>query len=170
MLRDFKEGAKFPVMDKGKKKIATLVMDKYVSRTQYQFGDFLDHGLQLALVNCIDFTASNGIPTDRKSLHYTGTGKSLYEKALEDVTNILLDYDYDKLVPCFGFGAKVKHPRLDTKNKVHHCFPINFREEDPNLFKLEEILKAYKNSLNYLQFSGPTHFGALLSEAIVQCR
>ena len=49
---------------------------------QYQFGDFLENGLQLALVNCIDFTASNGIATDKKSLHYTGGGKSLYEKAL----------------------------------------------------------------------------------------
>lgn len=78
-LKDFKEGAQFPIVDKGKKKIATLVMDKYISRTQYQFGDFLDHGLQLALVNCIDFTASNGIPTDKKSLHFTtSTTKSLY--------------------------------------------------------------------------------------------
>lgn len=82
-------------------------------------------GLQLALVTCIDFTASNGIPTDKNSLHYTGKGPSAYEKALGSVANILLDYDYDKLVPVFGFGAKVKHPTFNTDNKVHHCFPIN---------------------------------------------
>mgnify|MGYP000224042547 CR=1 FL=1 len=87
----------------------------------------MDKGLQLALVNCIDFTASNGIAAAKNSLHYTGGGKSYYEKALESVTNILLDYDYDKLVPCYGFGAKIKHPRLNTANKVHHCFPLNFK-------------------------------------------
>ena len=70
-------------MNKDKQTVGTLRMNNFHSRTQYQFGDFLEHGLQLALVNCIDFTASNGIPTDRKSLHYIGNGKSYYEKALE---------------------------------------------------------------------------------------
>ncbi len=156
-------------MSRDKKNVGTLVMDKYISRTQYQFGDFIENGLQLALVNCIDFTASNGIPTDKKSLHYAGTGKSLYEKALESVTNILLDYDYDKLVPCYGFGAKVKHPRLNTGNLVHHCFPLNFDNENPNLYMLDEIVKGYRNCLPYLQFSGPTRFAELFREAIIQC-
>ena len=135
-MSDFKNGAKFPILDKNKKKIATLTIDKFERRVQYQLGDFLENGLQLALVNCIDFTASNGIPTAKNSLHYTGAGKSFYEKALEAVTSILLDYDYDKLVPCYGFGAKVKHPKLDTMNKVHHCFPLNFDSENPNLYQL----------------------------------
>lgn len=97
----------------------------FQSRIQYQFGDYLQKGLQLALVTCIDFTASNGAANDKKSLHYTGSGASSYEKALSSVANILLDYDYDKLVPVFGFGAKVKHPLLNTGTQVHHCFPIN---------------------------------------------
>ena len=81
-----------------------------------------------------------------------------------------MDYDYDKLVPVYGFGAKVKHPMLDTQNKVHHCFPINFSSENPNLYKLDEILKAYKTILPYLTFSGPTRFSEILREAIAQCR
>lgn len=85
--------------------------------------------------------------------------KSPYEKALETVTSILLDYDYDKLVPVYGFGAKVKNPMFDTQNKVHHCFPINLNFENPNLYKLDEILKAYKTILPSLTFSGPTKFG-----------
>lgn len=108
-----------------------------MSRVQYQFGDYLQKGLQLALVTCIDFTASNGVSTDKKSLHYTGFGTSAYEKALSAVTSILLDYDYDKLVPVYGFGAKVKHPLLNTENKVHHCFPINCNIENPNIYQLE---------------------------------
>lgn len=36
-----------------------------------------------------------------------------------------MDYDTDKLVPVFGFGAKVKMPNFNTGPKVHHCFPLN---------------------------------------------
>lgn len=90
----------------------------------------------MALVTCIDFTASNGVPSDKKSLHYTGNGPSPYEKALSSVASILLDYDYDKLVPVYGFGAKVKHPLLNTENKVNHCFPINCNTANPNIYQL----------------------------------
>lgn len=70
------------MLDKNRKNIGTLKMEKYERRVQYQLGDFLENGLQLALVNCIDYTASNGVPTAKNSLHYIGAGKSLYEKAL----------------------------------------------------------------------------------------
>jgi hypothetical protein len=50
---------------------------------------------------------------------------------------ILLDYDYDKIVPAYGLGAKVKHPTLNTENKAHHCFPINCNIENPNIFQLD---------------------------------
>ena len=106
-------------------RVGVLKLENYVVRTQYQFADFLQKGLQLALVTCVDFTASNKLPNDPTSLHYVGRGPSPYEHALRDVTSILLDYDYDKLVPMFGFGAKVRHPLLDTEKKVHHCFPLN---------------------------------------------
>lgn len=81
-----------------------------------------------------------------------------------------MDYDYDKLVPVFGFGAKVKHPMLNTENKVHHCFPINCNFENPNLYQLDEIVKAYRNIMPYLQLSGPTKFAELMKESMDQCR
>lgn len=98
-----------------------------VRRTiNYQFGDYISAGLQLALITCIDFTASNGVPKDPKSLHYIAPDKmSQYEEALYEVSRILLDYDYDKLVPVYGFGAKVNMPTFNTYGKVHHCFPLN---------------------------------------------
>jgi hypothetical protein len=55
------------------------------------------------------------------------------------VSNIVLDYDTDKLVPCFGFGAKVNMPTFTSYNKVHHCFPLNGSETNPNLFQLAGI-------------------------------
>jgi hypothetical protein len=45
-----------------------------------------------------------------------------------------MDYDYDKLVPVYGFGAKVNHPLLKSNNKVHHCFPINGNIENASLY------------------------------------
>ena len=120
-------------------------------------------------MTCIDFTASNGMPNDRKSLHFNAPGGSQYEKALSSVTSILLDYDYDKLVPVYGFGAKVKHPLLNTEKKVHHCFPINCNMENPNLYQLDEIVKAYRNIMPYLELSGSTKFAELLKEAMNQC-
>lgn len=36
-----------------------------------------------------------------------------------------MDYDYDKLVPVYGFGAKVRMPKFNSGNSAHHCFPIN---------------------------------------------
>jgi hypothetical protein len=48
-----------------------------------------------------------------------------------------MDYDYDKLVPVYGFGAKVKHPTLNSEGMVHHCFPINGRVKNPNLYGID---------------------------------
>jgi len=81
-LSQFQTGKKFEILDKLHNASGTLIMEHFLSRTQYQFGDFLQKGLQLALVTCIDFTASNGIPSESNSLHYIGKGKSQYEKAL----------------------------------------------------------------------------------------
>ena len=69
-MGNFKDGAAFDILNKSKNRVGTLVMDKYTSRAQYQLGDFVQNGLQLALVTCIDFTASNGVMADKKSLHY----------------------------------------------------------------------------------------------------
>lgn len=70
--------------------------------------------MQYALQIGIDFTLSNHHYQKKESLHYFDQRtKSCYEKALEETVQIVLDYDYDKLVPLYGFGAKV---RMDSFN------------------------------------------------------
>jgi len=54
--------------------------------------------------------------------------KSNYETALNETAEILLDYDTDKLVPLYGFGAIVNSPEFSSKNNCHHCFPLNFNK------------------------------------------
>ncbi len=61
-----------------------------------------------------------------------------------------MDYDTDKLVPTYGFGAKVHMPNFETGTKVHHCFPLNGSSEDPNLYQVEGILEGYKTCMKSL--------------------
>jgi hypothetical protein len=138
---------------------------------KYDFTDYLTNGMQMSMVACIDFTASNGIQNQPNSLHYvTPTTRSKYEEALHEVCNIVLDYDNDKLVPTFGFGAKVNMPSFNTGGKVHHCFPLNGSDSNPNLFQLAGIIEEYRKVLPYLSFGGPTFFAPLLHEAMTVCQ
>lgn len=124
---------------KGSEK-GVIMMENFKQTIKYDFTDFLAAGMQMAMVTCIDFTASNGIQSANTSLHHFNAHKrSQYEEALHEVSAIVLDYDTDKLVPCFGFGAKVNMPNFSSQNKVHHCFPLNGSETNPNLFQLAGI-------------------------------
>mmetsp|Transcript_24516 Transcript_24516/g.21688 ORF Transcript_24516/g.21688 Transcript_24516/m.21688 type:complete len:186 (-) Transcript_24516:650-1207(-) len=87
-LRDPKEkGA-----DKG-----TLLLKQFNIVEKASFLDYLRGGTRLALMTAIDFTASNGSPSESTSLHYCyGSQLNQYQKALKAVSDILLNYDYDK--------------------------------------------------------------------------
>ena len=82
------------------------------TKVEYEFLDFIRGGEELNLITAIDFTGSNGIPRMPNSLHaIKGYGQlNQYQQAMQAVGQILLDYDDDKLVPMYGFGAKPKFP------------------------------------------------------------
>ena len=56
----------------------------------------------------VDFTASNGNPSDSNSLYFNDpTGApNQYITAIQHVGNIIQDYDSDKLFPALGFWSK----------------------------------------------------------------
>jgi len=59
------------------------IFDKVDKSIQYSFSDYINANLQLSLVTCIDFTASNGKIISKESLHYCDQRtQSVYEKAL----------------------------------------------------------------------------------------
>lgn len=78
------DGRRIPIVDKkGREKgnVGFRAVKRYVKST---FTDYLAAGLQLMLITCIDFTASNGSAKSPTSLHYiTANKKSPYEEALE---------------------------------------------------------------------------------------
>ena len=105
----------------------------------------------MQLITCIDFTGSNGIPTSPLSLHYTGGGKrTMYEEALKAVGDILLDYDTDKQVPMYGFGAKVKLPNFNSKGQVDDIFPLNGNLQEPEVYHVNGMLQIYRRCIPYL--------------------
>lgn len=94
------------------------------------FIDYLKSGLQLNLVVAIDFTGSNGVPSSPNSLHYVAKQPTQYQIVLKSIWDIIENYDNDKQIPTFGFGAKPRFPNINSKETVH-CFPINDNPQNP---------------------------------------
>lgn len=67
------------------------------------FLDYIRNGTQLHFAVAIDFTASNGTPTDPNSLHFLSPHRpNNYEIALRSVGEIIQSYDSAQLYPAFG--------------------------------------------------------------------
>uniref|UniRef100_A0AAQ4QTG9 Copine Va n=1 Tax=Gasterosteus aculeatus aculeatus TaxID=481459 RepID=A0AAQ4QTG9_GASAC len=107
----------------------------------------------------IDFTASNGNPSQSTSLHYMNPYQmNAYAMALKAVGEIIQDYDSDKMFPALGFGAK-----LPPDGRVSHEFPLNGNVENPFCNGMEGILEAYHQSLKTVQLYGPTNFSPVVN-------
>uniref|UniRef100_A0AAQ5WY94 C2 domain-containing protein n=1 Tax=Amphiprion ocellaris TaxID=80972 RepID=A0AAQ5WY94_AMPOC len=128
------------------------------------FVDFIRGGTQLNFTVAIDFTASNGNPSQPTSLHYMSPYQmNAYAMALKAVGEIVQDYDSDKLFPAYGFGAK-----LPPDGKISHAFPLNSNTEDPNCVGIEGVLEAYFQSLRTVQLYGPTNFAPVINQ-VARC-
>ena len=119
----------------------------------YSFIDYLRGGMQINLTVAIDFTGSNGNPSQPNSLHYLGPNANQYETAIRACGDIVAYYDYDQKFPAFGFGGKFYgNPNVD------HCFPLNCNPNDPEINGIDGILQTYRTVLNNCQLFGPTYF------------
>lgn len=58
------------------------------------FSEYLQSGYQISLIGAIDFTFSNGNPSNPTSLHCNGENNQ-YVKILKSVTDVLCKYDSD---------------------------------------------------------------------------
>ena len=68
-----------------------LKIESHHSFLEYVFG-----GCEIQLTVAIDFTLSNGHPSDRESLHYLDMNKNEYLHAIKAVGDILQYYDSKK--------------------------------------------------------------------------
>ena len=148
-----------------KKKPGLVQIQKFSIENVPTFLDYLRGGVQLNVMVAIDFTASNGSPSQSSSLHYRNTNGQLnqYQKAIQGVCDILLCYDYDKQIPVYGFGGK---PSGVSTGATSHCFPLNGNDRDASVSGLDGIMNAYDKALRKVVLDGPTHFGAILTKAM----
>ena len=102
------------------------------------FLDYIFGGCEIAVQVAIDYTASNS------SLHSLNANqRNQYTDAIDTVCNVLQEYDSDKLFPVYGFGGR-------KNGRTSHCFPINGKENAPEVKGADGILQAYKDSLKQI--------------------
>lgn len=165
-IDELKSGKKeFPLHNPKKGGPGTLKLLSFTLELRPSFIDYLRGGEQLNLITAIDFTGSNGVPTQPNSLHYMNpSGPNEYQQTILSVGNIILAYDNDKSVPVYGFGGKPHFPTLNS-NVVSHCFPCTGDVNKPQVHGLEGIMQAYQYALPQVELSGPTFFNPLIVEA-----
>ena len=113
----------------------TIVVDQFVVKEKPTFVDYLRAGWEVSMTCAVDYTASNGNPSDTKSLHYLG-GNNQYETAIFNVGQVIEPYDSDRMFPVFGFGGIPRHLGV---NGVSHCFAMNGNPMDPKINGIQNI-------------------------------
>uniref|UniRef100_A0A3P9CPW4 Copine Vb n=1 Tax=Maylandia zebra TaxID=106582 RepID=A0A3P9CPW4_9CICH len=137
----------------------TVTLLSFSVESEFTFLDYIKGGTQINFTVAIDFTASNGNPSQSTSLHYMNPYQlNAYAMALKAVGEIIQDYDSDKMFPALGFGAK-----LPPDWRVSHEFPLNGNIENPYCNGIEGILEAYHQSLKTVQLYGPTNFAPVVN-------
>ncbi|XP_024976741.1 protein BONZAI 1-like [Cynara cardunculus var. scolymus] len=138
-----------------------LFVDKYSESVHHTFLDYLSGGCELNFMVAIDFTASNGNPRLPDSLHYIDhSGRpNAYQKAIQEVGDVLQYYDYDRQFPSWGFGAR------PIDGPVSHCFNLNGSSTNPMVAGIHGIMTAYERALSNVSLAGPTLFGPVITSA-----
>eukprot|EP01083_Nonionella_stella_P198652 729178_1 len=137
-----------------------IELTKHVVEKGYSMLEFMKGGLEIQFMVGIDFTASNGDPNNRSSLHYMRNTRNPneYQRALRSVGSVLEPYDSDSMIPAWGFGARIN-------GEVEHCFPVNFNPDDAEVCEVSGLMEAYAACLPRIKLSGPTLISQILNTA-----
>ncbi|XP_031628258.1 copine-9-like [Contarinia nasturtii] len=157
LVNEEKQKAKPKYVPSGVLKVAKVEITEDIT-----FLDFIRNGTEMHFAVAIDFTASNGVHTDPKSLHYlSGDRMNSYEIALRGIGQIIEQYSNTPMFPAFGFGAKIP-----PDNRVSFQFPLNNNTTHPYCDGIDEIVKHYREQLNMVQLYGPTNFSPVINDTI----
>ena len=144
----------------------SITIDRCQFIPKYSFLDFVQSGLDLNFMIAIDFTGSNGDPSNTSSLHffnntsYVPSQLNQYERCISTIGNVIEFYDSDRMFPVYGFGGVV--PPSMT---VNHCFPLNGNETNPEVQGVNGVMDVYHHALGYVKLSGPTFFNNVIKQA-----
>lgn len=135
--------------DSGKVRIVSLDVQRV-----YSFLDFITAGMQIEFAVAIDFTASNGIPGNPKSLHFLNQyAPNQYEMAIRAVLDVCQSYNRSKQFEATGFGAILLPSR-----QLSDLFPLHLSDNYFTVAGVDGVMNAYRMALNSLELHGPTNF------------
>jgi len=115
-----KKGSKYK--NSGVMKLTKIHLEQIPS-----FLEFIQGGMQLNFTVAIDFTGSNGPPSDPRSLHYNDPSgaPNQYVTAIQAVGDIIQDYDSDKMFPL----SWIRSQNSSTWKCVSRIFPQSGSEQ-----------------------------------------
>ena len=144
----------FPIIINPDKNTKILIDVEMIGNTK-TFLDYIEEGMQINLSFGIDFSKTN------INLHkFYNNRMNRYEEAIKYCGDIVAHYDADQLFPAWGFGADNIPEEFNRM-----CFPINFNE-NPNIKKIDGVLKEYKNCLSKITLSEPAQFSPIINHLI----
>jgi hypothetical protein len=76
-------------------KAGKIVLKNIEIKNKASFLDYIFGGCEMGLNIFVDFTLSNGAPSNPQSLHYLDPQKNQYDQAMRAVGSILSNYDND---------------------------------------------------------------------------
>ena len=88
---------------------------------------------------------------------------------IKSVGEILLDYDDDKMVPVYGFGANLNYPSL-TSSSVSHNFPCTGVKGSDEVAGLDGIFEVYEYAHKHVSLNGPTYFAPLFKQIVEKAK
>ncbi|CAL8114916.1 unnamed protein product [Orchesella dallaii] len=144
----------------GKETNSTLLVLQCQIKPIYTFLDYIQNGTQIHCGFAIDFTSSNGDPSDPSSLHFFSDSPSNpnpYEQAIQSVGTIIQDYDSGKMFPVYGFGARI--PPLGA---VSHNFYVTLTQSS-YCYGIPGVMESYRNCIRQIQMYGPTCFSPIIN-------
>jgi hypothetical protein len=118
----------------------------------------------IQLLVAIDYSSSNGQPSEADSLHreHPANPRDLnpYEQAISSVGNILVQYDSDQQIPLYGFAARLQQNN-NVFGPIQHCFKV----VEDEVKGVPGLLQAYRDSFSRIRLHGPTLFNLTIDEA-----
>jgi len=133
------------------KPVGTLIVEKFIKELGYYMMDYLQGGLNIGQVVLVDYTESNGVVTDAKSLHHLSAKPTVYEDAIRSVGTVLFQYDKDQKIPVYGMGASF--PTLGVQDSKNFFY---IQKQDLSYASnIEESIALYKHVLEVGKLAGP---------------
>ncbi|CAJ0572443.1 unnamed protein product, partial [Mesorhabditis spiculigera] len=142
--------------EEGKKKeekISTDLVEFEIHETA-GFFEIVKAGLSVDLGVSIDFTASNGDPTQPTSLHFIHPHKpNPYTNAILKILPPLFGHSKETRISAMGFGA-----RVGRDHQMSNCFPLEQTSQQFYVQGFNGLLNAYSSARLEVMFFGPTEF------------